>query len=127
MTLAPDNLPSQGEHTLFLQQLDLIEKTIRAVCREKQLAREEAEDFAQSVRLKLLEDDGAVLRKYRGRRRYQRICARSSCAIFSTCATRSGANGAPRRKSCAWAPTRSGSRNSWCATDRPWKRQCRPC
>ena len=66
MTLAPDNLPSQGEHTLFLQHLDLIEKTIRAVCREKQLAKEEADDFAQSVHLKLLEDSGAVLRKYRG-------------------------------------------------------------
>src|SRR5262245_8565405 len=66
MALAEGTSSGLGGHSLFEEHRDLIEKTIAAVCREKGLGREEAEDFGQTVRLKFLEDDCAVLRKYRG-------------------------------------------------------------
>jgi RNA polymerase sigma factor (sigma-70 family) len=54
------------DHALFTTHLPTIEWAIGQVCRRKCLRGEEAEDFASSVRLKLLEDDCAVLRKFKG-------------------------------------------------------------
>ena len=54
------------DHDLFTTHLPTIEWAIRRTCRRNCLREEEAEDFASSVRLKLLEDDCAVLRKFKG-------------------------------------------------------------
>lgn len=51
----------------FLSQLDLIDGVVRFVCRRHRLAPADAEDFAGTVRLKLIESDCAVLRKFQHR------------------------------------------------------------
>lgn len=52
---------------LFLSQLPLIERIVASICRRKCCFGDEAEDFGQWVKLRLIEDDYAVLRKFRGR------------------------------------------------------------
>lgn len=52
---------------LFESNLALIDRVIGIVCRRGRLFGADAEDFASSVRLKLMEDDYAILRKYGGR------------------------------------------------------------
>jgi RNA polymerase sigma factor (sigma-70 family) len=52
---------------LFVENLRLIDDTIRLVCRRRHCSPEEQEDFSSQSRLKLIEDDYAVLRKYAGR------------------------------------------------------------
>jgi RNA polymerase sigma factor for flagellar operon FliA len=51
---------------LFLQHLDRIDKMAESACMRNGLGAQEAEEFAAEVRLKLCEDDYAVLRKFRG-------------------------------------------------------------
>jgi RNA polymerase sigma factor (sigma-70 family) len=51
---------------LFLENLPLIDDIVRFVCRRNHLHGPEAEDFSSAVKLKLLEDDYAVLRKFSG-------------------------------------------------------------
>ena len=52
--------------TLFESSLDTIERTIALVCRRGRLRGADAEDFASSVKVALLEDDCAILRKHAG-------------------------------------------------------------
>jgi RNA polymerase sigma factor (sigma-70 family) len=52
---------------LFLSNLSVIDEVIDGVCRRARLQRAEAEEFAASVRLALIDDDYAVLRRYEGR------------------------------------------------------------
>lgn len=52
---------------LFLDNLDLIERIVRSVSRRHHLSFIEQEDFAGFVNVRLLEDDCAVLRKFRGK------------------------------------------------------------
>lgn len=47
--------------------LSLVDKVIDGVCRRARLRGADAEDFASSARLALIEDDYSVLRKYEGR------------------------------------------------------------
>ena len=51
---------------LFLESLPLIDEIIRFACRRHQLTGADAEDFAASVKLKLVECDYAVLSKFSG-------------------------------------------------------------
>lgn len=51
---------------LFVEQLSLIEKVIDSVCRRHCCFGPDAEDFGSTVKLKLMDDDYAVLRKFRG-------------------------------------------------------------
>ena len=51
---------------LFEANLETIEGVVASTCRRYRLRDEEAEDFRSSVFIRLLEDDGAVLRKFRG-------------------------------------------------------------
>jgi len=53
--------------TLFESNLALIDRVIATVCRRARLRGADAEDFASSVRIALIEDDYAILRKYSGR------------------------------------------------------------
>lgn len=54
------------EH-LYLEHRTVIDQAIAAICRRHRLSTAEAEDFGGSVRLHLIEDDYAVLRKFEGR------------------------------------------------------------
>src|SRR5438045_3685156 len=60
---------------LFRANLPLIDRTIDRVCRRARLFGPDAEDFASDVRLALMADDYAVLRKWE---------QRSSLATFLT-------------------------------------------
>jgi RNA polymerase sigma factor for flagellar operon FliA len=51
---------------LFLEQLPAIERVIGALCRRHGLTADDAEEFGSVARLKLIEDDFAVMRKFRG-------------------------------------------------------------
>ena len=51
---------------LFESSLDTIERTIALVCRRGRLRGADAEDFASTVKVALLEDDCAILRKHSG-------------------------------------------------------------
>jgi len=62
---------------LFRANLPLIDEVIARVCRRSRLYGADAEDFASSVKLALIEDDYALLRKFE---------ARSSLAAFLTVA-----------------------------------------
>lgn len=52
---------------LFLENLQLIEDVIRFTCRRHLFQKDEAEEFASVVKLKLIENDYAVLREFEGR------------------------------------------------------------
>jgi RNA polymerase sigma factor for flagellar operon FliA len=52
---------------LFSENLSLIEQVIGGVCRRARLYGADAEDFASSAQLALVENDYAILRKYEGR------------------------------------------------------------
>lgn len=52
---------------LFVTSLPLIERLSRFFCRESRLSAEDADDFVASVRMHLLDDDYAVLRRFEGR------------------------------------------------------------
>lgn len=54
-------------HDLYVANTDAIERTIASVCRRHQLFGADAEDFAGIVRLHLIEDNYAVLRRFEGR------------------------------------------------------------
>jgi RNA polymerase sigma factor (sigma-70 family) len=51
---------------LYESNLALIDRAIAFVCRKKLLSGPDAEDFRQSVHVKLMENDYRVLRKYKG-------------------------------------------------------------
>ena len=51
----------------FLENLGLIDRIVAFVCRRNHYKPDEAEDFAGHVRLKLIESDYAILRKFEGR------------------------------------------------------------
>ncbi|MEM7357252.1 MAG: sigma-70 family RNA polymerase sigma factor [Acidobacteriota bacterium] len=51
----------------FLAQLELIDRVIDSICRRHRCFGAEAEDFGASVKLKLIDDDYAVFRKFQGK------------------------------------------------------------
>jgi len=52
---------------LFLDNLPVIEGVVRGVCRSHRMVEADAEEFAAEVRLRLVEDDYAVLRQFQQR------------------------------------------------------------
>ena len=51
---------------LYVDHLDAIDRIAESLCRRNGIRGADAEDFISEVKLKLLQDDHAVLRKYRG-------------------------------------------------------------
>jgi RNA polymerase sigma factor for flagellar operon FliA len=51
---------------LLLVHLDLVERVVESICRRKGCGEEEAADFSSWVNLRLIEEDYAILRKFRG-------------------------------------------------------------
>ncbi|MDA8020533.1 MAG: sigma-70 family RNA polymerase sigma factor [Thermoanaerobaculia bacterium] len=58
--------PGQSAEQLFLKNLDQIEALLRIVARRYAMRDDEAEEFGAWVKLKIVESDYAVLRKFRG-------------------------------------------------------------
>lgn len=58
---------SSDPERLFLDHLPLLDRILGATARRHRLTREEAEDFASGVKLKLIADDYEVLRAFEGR------------------------------------------------------------
>lgn len=56
----------QELEALFLDNVDRVERTAAKLARRYRLEHDEAEDFTSWAKLKLIEDDYAVLRKFRG-------------------------------------------------------------
>jgi RNA polymerase sigma factor (sigma-70 family) len=59
--------PSLDPADFFLRHLEVINRAIHASCRRASLRDEEWDDFASHLKLKLIEDDYAVIRKYERR------------------------------------------------------------
>lgn len=55
------------EHALYTQHRELLDTVIASVCRRNRLSAEDGEDFGSDFRLKLLEQDCAVLARFEGR------------------------------------------------------------
>lgn len=53
--------------SVFVSQLDVIERVIAFTCRRHRLSSTEADDFASHVKLRLIENDYAILRRFQGR------------------------------------------------------------
>jgi len=51
----------------FLEQLPLIERIIRSICRERGMNHAETEEFAAVVKLRLIEQNYAIIDKFKGR------------------------------------------------------------
>ena len=62
-----DRQTSGNPEKLFLEHLESIDRATRYACRRGSLRDEDAEDFASYVKLKLIEKDYAVIRKYERR------------------------------------------------------------
>lgn len=60
-------VPAPTGEALFLSQLAAIERVISFVSSRHHMPGVEADDFASHVKLKLIEDDYAILRKFQGR------------------------------------------------------------
>lgn len=67
MAISPDALMEQSPEQLFLDNLDLIERIAEQACRRSRLRPEDKEDFLSWVKVKLMEDDYAILRKFERR------------------------------------------------------------
>lgn len=52
---------------LLLENLPMVERTVAAICRERRMSAEEAEEFSSVVKLRLLENDYAILRGFHAR------------------------------------------------------------
>jgi RNA polymerase sigma factor (sigma-70 family) len=62
-------LPAGGmdSQKVFLSHLDLIERIIRSISRRNALSREDEEEFGSWVKVRLIDDDYATIRKFEGR------------------------------------------------------------
>lgn len=61
------DLPGRDPEALLVEALPVVDEVVRFVCRRGHSRPEEAEDFAGWVRLRLVENDYAILRQYAGR------------------------------------------------------------
>ena len=65
MPSSPSSRPVLAQ--LFLESLPVVDGVVRALGRQYRLSRDEQDEFAGAVRLRLLEDDYGVLRRFEGR------------------------------------------------------------
>ena len=68
--LAPKPPVRRGRHdaeAMYLQSLPTIDRIAAFIARRNRLATDETEDFVSEVRIRLLEDDYAIVRKFEGR------------------------------------------------------------
>jgi len=65
LSMVPSLRSSEGQRT-FMEQLAVIERIIASIARRHCMAPDERDDFASWVRLRLIENDYAILRKFQG-------------------------------------------------------------
>ena len=78
--------PEQAEQA-FLEHLAMIQRLIAAVARQHRLSADDAREFSSVVLLRIISDDYAVLRKYRGRcrlRTFLTVVVQRLCLDFRT-------------------------------------------
>lgn len=63
----PLQTPLMNPERLLIEHLQEVERTIAFICRRHHLRDADAEDFGQFTKLKLIENDYAILRKFEGR------------------------------------------------------------
>jgi RNA polymerase sigma factor (sigma-70 family) len=73
---------------LFLSHLSLIERITSFVCHRNRVTGADVEDFSSTVKLKLIEDDYAVIRKFEGRSQFTTYLTTVISRIFSDYRTR---------------------------------------
>jgi hypothetical protein len=88
---------------LFEANLTLIERVIGVVCRRSRIFGADAEDFASTTRLALIENDYAILRKYEGRSSLATFLGVVVQRLFSIRGRKRPADGMPRAKRSASA------------------------
>lgn len=59
-------MPFVDPTALYLQHIDAIDRIAKSLCKRNGVFGDDADDFASEVRLRLLENDYAVIRKHRG-------------------------------------------------------------
>jgi RNA polymerase sigma factor (sigma-70 family) len=64
---APYPMERAAAEALFVSQLDVIERVIASACGRHHVTAPDAQDFSSHVKLKLIDSDYAVLRKFQGR------------------------------------------------------------
>jgi DNA-directed RNA polymerase specialized sigma24 family protein len=84
---------------LFLSELALIERVIAWVCARRCLRAADAEDFASTVKLRIIENDYEILGRFEGRSSLRTYLTRSSTTSTSTTrGSASGSGGLRRRR-----------------------------
>ena len=68
---------------LFLSQLPLIERIVGLVSRRNHLSHAEAEEFSSVVKLRLIDDDYAIIRKFEGNSRFSTYLATVINRVFA--------------------------------------------
>jgi RNA polymerase sigma factor for flagellar operon FliA len=64
----PTPVPTGGTgESLFLSQLSTIDRIVKFICKRHHVKADDADDFAADVRLRCVENDYAILRKFGGR------------------------------------------------------------
>ena len=106
----------------YVEQLDVIYRIASSVCRRNGVQGADAEDFVSDVRLKLLQDDYAVLRKYRGASSQTTFLTVVITICSATIASSIGASGAHRPRQSGTARSRYGSRRPSTGTGSPSSR-----
>lgn len=94
----------QGFEPLFLSQLGWIDRAAGAVCRRHGLAREDTEDFASWAKLKLIENDYAVFRKFRGESAITTYLAVVIAMLFRDYRTQRWGRWRPSAAARRWGP-----------------------
>jgi RNA polymerase sigma factor for flagellar operon FliA len=61
------NVFLRDQRQLFLHHLPLIERVAMHACRRRGFGREETQDFVSHVKVKLIEDEYAIIRKFQGK------------------------------------------------------------
>jgi hypothetical protein len=59
--------PAVASYQLFQEQTEIIDAVLNQICRGRRLTVDICEEFSSWVRLRLLEGDSAILRKFAGR------------------------------------------------------------
>ncbi len=64
--IAPRQIVTHDSQDPYVLHHDVIERALAETCRQKRMLQEQAEEFMSAARIRLLDDDRAILRKYSG-------------------------------------------------------------
>ena len=96
--MTTESVSRAAAEALFLAELETTERAIRFACRRASFFGADAEDFGSYVKLKLIENDYGVIRKFEGRQRFGHSSASWCSVCFLTTAFTCGDAGTRRQK-----------------------------